>query len=92
MSRDTLIAFSVAEALLLVVVLSIALTRVRQGLNGISGGLVALAGALATVESQHLRHLGMVVAQINDRFSTILSVLPGIAAKAAFVVRKVTGG
>jgi hypothetical protein len=32
------------------------------------------------------------VGQINDRFATILSVLPGIAAKAAFVVRKVTGG
>ena len=34
----------------------------------------------------------VVVEQINARFSTILSVLPGIAAKAAFVVRKVTGG
>ena len=92
MSTDTLIMLSVAEALLLVVILSIALTRVRQGLGGISGGLTALAGALATVESQHLRHLGATVAQINDRFKTILSVLPGIAAKAAFVVRKVLGG
>ncbi len=92
MSTDTMIAVSVAEALLLVVILAIALTRVRQGLNGISGGLTALAGALATVESQHLRPLGMVVGQINERFATILSVLPGIAAKAAFVVRKVTGG
>lgn len=92
MSTDTMIALSVAEALLLVVILAVALTRVRQGLNGISGGLTALAGALATVESQHLRPLGAVVAQINERFATILSVLPGIAAKAAFVVRKVTGG
>lgn len=92
MSTDVLIALSVGEALLLVIILSIALTRVRQGLSGISGGLVALAGALATVESQHLRHLHATVAQINDRFSTILSVLPGIAAKAAFVVRKVLGG
>ncbi len=92
MSTDVLIALSVAEALLLVVILAVALTRVRVGLAGISGGLVALAGALATVESQHLRQLGAVVAQINDRFHTILSVLPGIAAKAAFVVRKVTGG
>ncbi|HEV7884764.1 MAG TPA: hypothetical protein VGO81_14425, partial [Solirubrobacteraceae bacterium] len=78
-------------AMLLVIVLAIALTRVRQGLAAISGGLTALAGALATVESQHLRPLGGVVGQINDRFATILSVLPGIAAKAAFVVRKVTG-
>ena len=92
MSTDTMIALSVAEAALLVIILSISLTRVRQGLAGISTGLTALAGALATVESQHLRQLGRVVAQINTRFSTILTVLPGIAAKAAFVVRKVTGG
>ncbi len=92
MSTDLMIALSVAEAVALVLILAVALTRVRQGLSGISGGLTALAGALATVESQHLRQLGSVVAQINARFATILSVLPGIAAKAAFVVRKVTGG
>jgi hypothetical protein len=92
MSTDAMIAASVLEALLLVIILAVALTRVRQGLSGISGGLTALAGALATVESQHLRQLGGVVGRINERFVTILSVLPGIAAKAAFVVRKVTGG
>ncbi|MGH2839460.1 MAG: hypothetical protein ACRDKY_01380 [Solirubrobacteraceae bacterium] len=92
MSRDTLIAISVAETLLLVIVLAIALTRVRQGLAYIASGLTALAGALSTVQSQHLRPLGTVVGQINERFATILTVLPGIAAKAAFVVRKVTGG
>jgi hypothetical protein len=92
MSTDAMIALSVAEAVLLVIILSISLTRVRQGLAGISTGLTALAGALATVESQHLRGLGSAVAQINARFATILTVLPGIAAKAAFVVRKVTGG
>jgi hypothetical protein len=92
MTTDLMIALSVAEAVALVVVLSIGLARVREGLAGISGGLIALAGALATVESQHLRPLGTVVGQINDRFATILTVLPGIAAKAAFVVRKVTGG
>lgn len=91
MSTDLMIALSVAEALLLVIILSIALTRVQQGLAGISAGLTALAGALATVESQHLRIIGPVVTQINQRFQTILSVLPGIAMKAAFVVRKVTG-
>ncbi len=92
MSTDAMIALSVAETVLLVIILAIALTRVRQGLAGISSGLTTLAGALATVESQHLRIIGPVVAQINERFQTILSVLPGIAAKAAFVVRKVTGG
>ena len=92
MSYEVLVALSVLEALLLVVILAVALTRVRQGLTGIAGGLTALAGALSTVESQHLRPLGTIVGQINSRFATILSVLPGIAAKAAFVVRKVTGG
>ena len=92
MSTDTMIALSVVEAALLVVVLAIALTRVRQGLAGISSGLTALAGALATVQSQHLRPLGGLVSQVNERLSTILTVLPGIAAKAAFVVRKVLGG
>jgi hypothetical protein len=92
MSTDTMIALSVVEVVLFVVVLASALTRVRQGLAAVSSGLTALAGALATVESQHLRPLGGVVGQINARFATILSVLPGIAAKAAFVVRKVTGG
>jgi len=92
MSTDALIALSVAEAVLLVIILAIALTSVRQGLAGISAGLTQLAGALSTVESQHLRIIGPVVTQINARFQTILSVLPGIAAKAAFVVRKVTGG
>jgi len=92
MSTEIMIAFSVAEAVLLVVILVVALTRVRQGLQGIASGLTALAGALSTVESQHLRPLGRIVGQINERFATILTVLPGIAAKAAFVVRKVTGG
>jgi len=92
MSTDTMIALTVAEAALLVVILTIALTRVRQGLAGISSGLAALAGALATVESQHLRPLGVLAARINERLFTILTVLPGIAAKAAFVVRKVLGG
>ena len=92
MTREQLIAASIAETVLLVLILAIALIRVRQGLGGISKGLTALAGALATVESQHLRPLGAAVEQINARFSTILSVLPGIAMKAAFVVRKVTGG
>ncbi|MGH2839000.1 MAG: hypothetical protein ACRDJY_11730 [Thermoleophilaceae bacterium] len=92
MSTELMTALSVAEAVLLVLILAVALTRVREGLAGISSGLTSLASALATVESQHLRQLGTVVGQINERFATILSVLPGIAGKAAFVVRKVTGG
>jgi hypothetical protein len=92
MSTGTMTALTVVEIVLFVIVLAVALTRVRQGLAGISSGLKDLAGALVTVESQHLRPLGGVVEQINGRFATILTVLPGIATKAAFVVRKVTGG
>ncbi|MCA1700642.1 MAG: hypothetical protein LC790_17755 [Actinobacteria bacterium] len=92
MSRELLIILSFVETVLLVVVLAIALTRVRVRLNAIANGLTALAGALTTVQSQHLRPLTPVVTQINARLQTILSVLPGIAAKAALVVRKVTGG
>ena len=92
MSTQTMVVLTVAEIVLFVVVLAVALTRVRQGIAGIAGALKDLAGALVIVESQHLRPLGGVVEQINARFATILTVLPGIAAKAAFVVRKVTGG
>lgn len=92
MSTELMIALSVAEAVALVLILVVALTRVRQGLAAIGQGLTQLAGALSTVESQHLRPLGRMVGEINARFQTILSVLPGIAGKAAFVVRKVTGG
>lgn len=92
MSRSLLILLSCAEAALLVLVLAIALTRVRMRLTAISDGLKALAGALVTVEGQHLRPLPRYVADINVPLNTIASVLPGIAAKAALVVRKVTGG
>jgi hypothetical protein len=92
MSTDLMTALSLAEVAALVLVLAYSLHRVRTRLNNIGGGLGTLAGALATVESQHLRGLTRWVADINAPLQTILSVLPGIAAKAAFVVRKVTGG
>lgn len=92
MSTDLMILLSLIETALLVVVLALALTRVRVRLTAISNGLKDLAGALTTVETQHLRPLTPLVTQINARLQTILSVLPGIAGKAALVVRKVTGG
>jgi len=92
MSTELMIILSLVETGLLVIVLALALTRVRVRLTAISNGLKDLAGALTTVEGQHLRPLTPLVTQINDRLQTILSVLPGIAAKAAFVVRKITGG
>lgn len=84
--------FSVAEAVALVVILAIALTRVRVRLAAISNGLKELAGLLTTVEQQHLRPLPKMVADINAPLQTIAATLPGIAAKARLVVRKATGG
>jgi hypothetical protein len=90
MSRIFMILLSVLEPLLLVVILSIALRQVARRLTTISQGLATLAGALATVESQHLRPLAKFVADINRPLQVISGVLPGIAAKAALVVRKAT--
>jgi hypothetical protein len=92
MSRLELIAASYVEAALLVVILAIGLNQVRKRLIIISNGLGELGGMLATVESQHLRGLNRWVADINGPLQVIAGVLPGIAAKAALVVRKATGG
>jgi cob(I)alamin adenosyltransferase len=83
-----MIALSFLEAALLVVILGIGLNQVRKRLTTISNGLGTLGGALATVESQHLRGLAKWVADINGPLQVITGVLPGIAAKAALVVRK----
>jgi hypothetical protein len=92
MSRELLILCSYVEAALLVVILGIGLNQVRKRLIIISNGLGELGGMLATVESQHLRGLSRWVADINGPLQVISGVLPGIAAKAALVVRKAQGG
>jgi hypothetical protein len=92
MSRDLLILTSYVEAALLVVILSIGLNQVRKRLIIISNGLGDLGGMLATVESQHLRPLNKWVLDINAPLQVIAGVLPGIASKAALVVRKAQGG
>jgi hypothetical protein len=92
MSTDTMIVLSVIEPVLLVVILAIGLNQVQKRLNIISNGLGDLGGMLATVESQHLRPLSKLVADVNGPLNTINATLPGIAAKAALVVRKATGG
>jgi hypothetical protein len=91
MSREVLILVSYVEAALLVVILSIGLNQVRKRLMIISDGLKELAGMLASVESQHLRGLMGWVADVNGPLQVIAGVLPGIAAKAALVVRKAGG-
>lgn len=80
-----MIALSVAEAVLVVVVLALALIEIRRRLTRIADGLNTLGSALTTVESDHLRPLAGAVEAINDQFSKILGLLPGVADKAAIV-------
>ena len=79
---------SILLAVVVVAVLAVALIEVRRGLRHISQGLAALAGALETVESEHLRPLEPAVKAINAQFDIILSALPGIGAKAAIVASR----
>ena len=90
MSTELMILASIVEPVLLVVILAVALTQVRRRLTTISNGLSDLGGMLAMVESAHLRPLSKLVADINGPLNTINATLPGIAAKAALVVRKAT--
>jgi uncharacterized protein YoxC len=83
-----LVLLSVLLALVVIAVLAAALTLVRRGLESISGNLDTLAGALEGVESEHLKPLESAVVAINAQFDTILSALPGIAAKAKIVAER----
>ena len=85
---STLAFLSVALAAVVVAVLAVALIEVRRGLRRISAGLATLAGALESVESEHLRPLEPAVKAINAQFEVILSALPGIGAKAAVVAER----
>ena len=79
---------SVLLALVVIGVLAAALIRVRQGLQNISEGLATLAGALETVEAEHLKPLEPAVKAINEQFDIILGALPGIGRKAAIVAER----
>jgi cob(I)alamin adenosyltransferase len=81
-------ALSIALAVVVVAVLAVALIEVRTRLHSISEKLATLAGALETVESEHLRPLEPAVTAINAQFDTILGALPGIAKKAAVVAER----
>jgi hypothetical protein len=83
-----MVALSVLLALVVVAVLAAALIEVRRRLRSIREGLEQLADALGTVEAEHLRPLEPAVKAINAQFETILSALPGIAAKAAVVAER----
>jgi hypothetical protein len=88
MSTDALIVLSVILAVIVIAVLAVALIIVRQRLHSISEGLAGLSGALATVESEHLRPLEPAVKAINAQFEIITGALPGIARKAAVVAER----
>jgi hypothetical protein len=85
---STLAFLSVVLAVVVVAVLAVALIEVGRGLRHISEGLASLGAALDGVESEHLRPLEPAVKAINAQFDTILSALPGIAAKAAVVAER----
>jgi hypothetical protein len=87
-STDSLVLLSVLLAVVVIAVLVVALVLIRGGLHSASESLATLAGALETVESEHLRPLEPAVVAINQQFDTILSALPGIAAKAAVVAER----
>lgn len=92
MSTELMILLSILEPVLLVVILGVALTMVATRLEAISSGLGSLGSALASVESQHLRPIEQLVNAINPPMKIIVDTLPVIAGKAAYVVKKVTGG
>ncbi len=85
---DAQVVLAVVLGVVVVAVLAVALILVRRDLEAISKGLAALAGALKTVESEHLRPLEPAVKAINAQFEVILSALPGIASKAAVVAER----
>jgi len=88
MSETTLIVLSVVLALIVVAVLAGALIKIRRDLEQTSEGLATLAAALTTVESEHLKPLEPAVKAINAQLDTIVSALPGIAAKARVVAER----
>ena len=88
MSHTVLVILTVALAAVVVAVLVGALLEVRRGLRRISEGLATLGGALAGVESEHLRPLEPAVKAINAQFEIILGALPGIGRKAAIVAER----
>jgi hypothetical protein len=83
-----LVILTVLLALVIVIVLAGALTKIRTDLEEASQGLATLATALAGVEAEHLRPLEPAVKAINAQFEVITGALPGIARKAAVVAER----
>ena len=92
MSTTTLYILSVAEAVVLVVVLALALIEIRRRLLDIAKGLGTLGGALTQVEEEHLKPLRPAVGAINAQFDGIIALMPGVAKKAAIVAKHTENG
>lgn len=88
MSSTTLTILSVILAVIVIAVLAAALIQIAARLRSTAEKLATLAGALETVESEHLRTLRPAVEAINAQFDVIVGALPGIAAKAAVVAER----
>jgi uncharacterized membrane protein len=88
MSETALIILSVLLAVVIVGVLAAALIVIRRSLEASSEKLATLAGALETVEAEHLRPLEPAVKAINAQFDIILGAMPGIASKAKLVAER----
>jgi hypothetical protein len=84
-STSLLIVLSVAEAVVLVVVLALALIEIRRRLSSIASDLSDLGDALTTVETEHLRPLRPPVEAINAQFDGIIGLMPSVAKKAAII-------
>lgn len=89
MSTSLLIVLSVAEAVVLVVVLALALIEIRRRLDSIASDLGDLGAALSGVEEEHLRALRPAVEAINAQFDGIIGLMPSVARKAAIVAEHV---
>ena len=89
MSTSLLIILSVAEAVVLVVVLALALIEIRRRLESIAKDLGELGTALTSVEEKHLRPLRPAVEAINAQFDGIIGLMPSVAKKAAIVAEHV---
>jgi hypothetical protein len=88
-STSLLIVLSVAEAVILVVVLALALIEIRRRLDSIATDLGDLGAALTSVEEEHLRSLRPAVEAINAQFDGIIGLMPSVARKAAIVAEHV---
>ncbi len=87
-STHVLVLLSVVLVAVVIAVLAAALIQVRRGLASVAETLGTLAAALEGVEESHLRPLEPAVKAINAQFDQILSVLPGVASKAAIVASR----